>query len=109
MLVAMPGALATNDTKLGQWMTEFTIRVRQDTDEIYTRDRRVHARITILMEREAMMSREAWGRSMNTSDLARLEVMSLRTTTQMTEFESQQGPAKGPVQPDAPEEAGSSS
>ncbi|GJY63480.1 hypothetical protein Tco_0464940 [Tanacetum coccineum] len=44
------------------------------------RDRRVHARITILMEREAMMSREAWGRSMNTSDLARLEVMSLRTT-----------------------------
>ncbi|GJR21391.1 putative reverse transcriptase domain-containing protein [Tanacetum coccineum] len=42
--------------------------------------------------------------------------MSLRTTVlgqqavitelQMTEFESQQGPAKGPAQPDAPEEAG---
>ncbi|GKG50093.1 hypothetical protein Tco_0518867 [Tanacetum coccineum] len=29
--------------------------------------------------------------------------------TQMTEFERQQGPAKGPTQPDAPEEAGSSS
>ncbi|GKA16703.1 hypothetical protein Tco_0696540 [Tanacetum coccineum] len=32
-----------------------------------------------------------------------------RLQTQMTEFESQQGPAKGPAQPDAPEEAGSSS
>ncbi|GKG38332.1 hypothetical protein Tco_0460044, partial [Tanacetum coccineum] len=87
------------------------------------------------MEKEAKMSREAWGRSMDASDLARAEVMSLRTTvlgqqavitelqavitelqaadsrrqaTQMTEFEGQQGPAKGPAQPDAPEEAGSS-
>ncbi|GJX95292.1 hypothetical protein Tco_0351090 [Tanacetum coccineum] len=32
-----------------------------------------------------------------------------RLQTQMTEFERQQGPAKGPPQPDAPEEAGSSS
>ncbi|GJR17854.1 hypothetical protein Tco_0966381 [Tanacetum coccineum] len=32
-----------------------------------------------------------------------------RLQTQMTEFERQQGPAKGPAQPDAPEEAGSSS
>ncbi|GKG23376.1 hypothetical protein Tco_0391412 [Tanacetum coccineum] len=31
-----------------------------------------------------------------------------RLQTQMTEFESQQGPAKGPAQPDAPEKAGSS-
>ncbi|GJY97317.1 hypothetical protein Tco_0514227 [Tanacetum coccineum] len=124
------------------------------TDE--TEDRRAHARTTLLMEREARMSREAWGRSMDASDLARSEVMSLRTTvlgqqavitelqaadrrrqaaitellaadrrrqaqfiealkllkrlqTQMTEFERQQGPAKGPAQPDAPEEAGSSS
>ncbi|GKD01288.1 hypothetical protein Tco_1171562 [Tanacetum coccineum] len=93
---------------------------------------------------------------MDASDLARAEVMSLRTTvlaqqsvitelqaadrgrqaaitkmlaadrrrqkqftealkllkrlqTQMTEFERQQGPTKGLVQPDAPEEAGSSS
>ncbi|GKA18412.1 hypothetical protein Tco_0698327 [Tanacetum coccineum] len=65
---------------------------------------------------------------MDASDLVRAEVMSLRTTilgqqavitelqaadrkrqaTQMTEFEGQQGPAKGPAQPDAPEEAGSS-
>ncbi|GJV17175.1 hypothetical protein Tco_1362498 [Tanacetum coccineum] len=120
------------------------------------RDRRAHARTARLMEAEARMSREAWGRSMDASDLARAEVMSLRTQvvaqqavitelqaadrrrqavitellaadrrrqaqfiealkllkrlqTQMTEFERQQGPAKGPAQPDAPEEAGSSS
>ncbi|GKE87449.1 hypothetical protein Tco_1564924 [Tanacetum coccineum] len=40
-----------------------------------------------------------------------IEVLKLlkRLQTQMIEFESQQGPAKGPTQPDAPEEAGSSS
>ncbi|GJZ70802.1 hypothetical protein Tco_0634653 [Tanacetum coccineum] len=32
-----------------------------------------------------------------------------RLQTQMTEFEGQQGPAKGPAQPELPEEAGSSS
>ncbi|GKC37466.1 hypothetical protein Tco_1049850 [Tanacetum coccineum] len=176
MLVDMPGAPATDDTEMGRRMTEFTTRVRQDTYEIYTRlddeqserqlmagrlnmlyrDRRAHARTARLMEAEAKMSREAWGRSMDASDLARAEVMSLRTQvvaqqavitelhaadrrrqaaitemlaadrrrqqqftkalkllkrlqTQMTEFERQQGPAKGPTQPDAPEEAGSSS
>ncbi|GJT54461.1 hypothetical protein Tco_0989515 [Tanacetum coccineum] len=45
------------------------------------RDRRVHAHTRLLMETEARMSREAWGRSIDASDLARnLEVMSLRTT-----------------------------
>ncbi|GKA46811.1 hypothetical protein Tco_0739694 [Tanacetum coccineum] len=38
-----------------------------------TRDRRAHARTTLLMEREARMSREAWGRSMDASDLAQLQ------------------------------------
>ncbi|GKF08118.1 hypothetical protein Tco_0042342, partial [Tanacetum coccineum] len=37
MLVDMPGAPATDDIELGRRMTEFTTRVRQDTDEIYTR------------------------------------------------------------------------
>ncbi|GKA70339.1 hypothetical protein Tco_0776403 [Tanacetum coccineum] len=151
MLVDMPGAPATDDTELGRWMTEFATRVRQDTYEIYVRlddaqterqlmagrlnmlyrDRRAHTRTALLMEREARMSREAWGRSMDASDLVCSEVMSLHTTvladhkrqaqfiealkllkrlqTQMTEFESQQGPTKGSAQPDAPEEAGSSS
>ncbi|GKA48412.1 hypothetical protein Tco_0741370, partial [Tanacetum coccineum] len=79
MLVDMPGAPATDDTELGQRMTEFTTRVRQDTDEIYTRDRRAHARTARLMEAEARMSQEAWGRSMDASDLAYIEVMSLHT------------------------------
>ncbi|GJZ98708.1 hypothetical protein Tco_0671161 [Tanacetum coccineum] len=43
------------------------------------RDRRAHARTARLMEAEARMSREAWGQSMDVSDLARGEVMSLRT------------------------------
>ncbi|GJX72043.1 hypothetical protein Tco_0309214, partial [Tanacetum coccineum] len=92
-------------------------------------DRRAHVRTTRLMETEARMPREAWGRSMDASDLVRAEVMSLRTivlaqqsqirelqtadrrrqTTQMAEFERQQGPAKGPAQPELLEEAGSSS
>ncbi|GKE42070.1 hypothetical protein Tco_1469354, partial [Tanacetum coccineum] len=81
MLLDMSGAPAIDDTKLGRRMTEFATRVRQDTDEIYVRlddeqterqlmagrlnmlyrDRRAHARTTLLMEREARMSREAWG------------------------------------------------
>ncbi|GKF99293.1 hypothetical protein Tco_0298076, partial [Tanacetum coccineum] len=100
MLEDMSRAPATDDTELGRRMTKFTTRVSQDTDEIYTRlddeqterqlmvgqlnmlyrDRRAHARIALLMEREARMSQEAWGRSMDASDLVRLEVMSLRTT-----------------------------
>ncbi|GKB17663.1 hypothetical protein Tco_0851586 [Tanacetum coccineum] len=79
MLVDMPGAPATGDTELGRWMTEFATRVRQDTDEIYVRlddeqterqlmagqlnmlyrDRRAHARTTLLIERGARMSRDA--------------------------------------------------
>ncbi|GKE51837.1 hypothetical protein Tco_1486993, partial [Tanacetum coccineum] len=81
MLVDMPGEPTTNDTELGRRMTEFTTRVRQDTDEIYTmlddeqserqlmagrlnmlyRDRRAHARTARLMEAKARMSQEAWG------------------------------------------------
>ncbi|GJV36401.1 reverse transcriptase domain-containing protein, partial [Tanacetum coccineum] len=72
MLVDMLGAPATEDTEMGRRMTEFTTRVRQDTDEIYTRDRRAHARTARLMD-EARMSREAWGRYMDAGDLARAE------------------------------------
>ncbi|GJZ54966.1 hypothetical protein Tco_0610159 [Tanacetum coccineum] len=99
MLVDMPGEPTTDDTELGRQMTEFTTRVRQDTDEIYTRlddeqserqlmagrlnmlyrDRRAHARTARLMEAKARMSREAWGRSMDASDFTRAKVMSLHT------------------------------
>ncbi|GJV49219.1 hypothetical protein Tco_1439431 [Tanacetum coccineum] len=43
-------------------------------------DRRAHAYTHHQMETEARLSREAWRRSMDASDLARGEVMSLRTT-----------------------------
>ncbi|GJT31801.1 hypothetical protein Tco_0922220 [Tanacetum coccineum] len=119
-------------------------------------DRPVHRRLAVMIEREAKMAREAWGLSMDASDYACSDVMSLRTTvvaqsaliselqsadhrrqrvisellasdhkrqvqltktlrllkglqTQMVEFQRQHGPAKGPAQPDAPGEAGSSS
>ncbi|GJY52839.1 hypothetical protein Tco_0444503 [Tanacetum coccineum] len=85
MLVDMPGAPATDDTKLGRRMIEFSTRVRQDIDEIYVRlddeqterqlmagrlnmlyrARRANARTTLLMEREVKMSREDWGQSMD--------------------------------------------
>ncbi|GJV33007.1 hypothetical protein Tco_1393407 [Tanacetum coccineum] len=43
------------------------------------RDRRAHAYTRHQMDTEARLSREAWRRSMDASDLARREVMSLRT------------------------------
>ncbi|GKA05094.1 putative reverse transcriptase domain-containing protein [Tanacetum coccineum] len=96
----LQGAPVSTDTELGRYMTAFETRVRQDIYEIYTRlddeqsgqqllasqlnmlfrDRRAHARTARLIEIEARMSQEAWGRSMDASDLARAEVMSLRTT-----------------------------
>ncbi|GJW44076.1 hypothetical protein Tco_0072875 [Tanacetum coccineum] len=100
MLVGMPGAPATDDTELGRRMTEFATMVRQDTYEIYgrldevqdaravlsgrlnliQRDRRSHVYTALRMEREARLSHEAWGRSMDASDATRYEVMALRTT-----------------------------
>ncbi|GJZ16787.1 hypothetical protein Tco_0552910 [Tanacetum coccineum] len=98
---AMQGTpVVTNVVELSQRMTEFDTRVMRDTDEVYTRlddeqskrplmagwlnmlfkDRRVHACTARPIENEARMSREAWGRFMDTSDLARANVMSLRTT-----------------------------
>ncbi|GKC45302.1 hypothetical protein Tco_1063024 [Tanacetum coccineum] len=44
------------------------------------KDRRAHAYTRHQMETEARLSREAWRRSMDASDLARGEVMSLHTT-----------------------------
>ncbi|GJX58079.1 hypothetical protein Tco_0289469 [Tanacetum coccineum] len=104
----LQGAPVSTDTELGAHVREFESMVRRDTDEIYTRlddeqgqrqllagrvnmlfrDRRGHAHTRLLMETEARMSREAWGRSMDASDLARAEVMSLRTTVhaQMSEI-----------------------
>nr|GEX34241.1 hypothetical protein [Tanacetum cinerariifolium] len=104
----LQGAPVSTDTELGGYMGEFETRVRQDTDEIYMRlndeqserqllagrlnmlfrDRRTHAYTRQLMKTEARLSREAWVRSTDASDLVRGEVMSLCTTilAQMTEI-----------------------
>nr|GFA51700.1 hypothetical protein [Tanacetum cinerariifolium] len=102
------GALVSIDTELGGYVREFEMRVRQDTDEIYMRlddeqterqllagrlnmlfrDRRAHVYTCQLMETEARMSREAWVRATDASDLVHGEVMSLHTTVlgQMSEI-----------------------
>ncbi|GJV32194.1 hypothetical protein Tco_1392594 [Tanacetum coccineum] len=51
------------------------------------RDRHAHARTALLMEREARLSREAWGRSMDANDNARFEVRALRTTVLAQQIE----------------------
>nr|GFB69330.1 hypothetical protein [Tanacetum cinerariifolium] len=96
----LQGAPVSTDTELGRNVREFETRVRQDTDEIYMRlddeqterqllagrlnmlfrDRRAHAYTRQLMETEARMSREAWVRATDASDLVHDEVMSLLTT-----------------------------
>nr|GEY14315.1 putative reverse transcriptase domain-containing protein [Tanacetum cinerariifolium] len=96
----LQGAPVSTDTELGGYMREFETRVRRDTDEIYSwlddkqserqllagrlnmlfTDRRAHAYTRHLIEIEARLSRGAWVRSMDASDLARGEVMSLHTT-----------------------------
>ncbi|GJV97207.1 hypothetical protein Tco_1548784 [Tanacetum coccineum] len=109
MVEDMQGTLAATDVAgLSQRMTDFVTTVRQDTDEIYVRlddahddrslmsgrlnmlfrDRRAHSRTTLLMERTARLSREAWGRSMDANDTACSEVRALRTTilAQQTEI-----------------------
>nr|GFB92200.1 hypothetical protein [Tanacetum cinerariifolium] len=138
----LQGAPVSTDTELGGYMRVFETRVRQDTNEIYMRlddeqterqllagrlnmlfrDRRAHAYTRHLMDIEARMSREAWVRSTDASDLLHGEVMSLRTTvlgqmSQIRELQAadrrrqtgQQGLARGPTQPELPEEAGSGS
>nr|GFD45422.1 hypothetical protein [Tanacetum cinerariifolium] len=44
------------------------------------RDRRAHAYTRLLMEADSMMSREAWTRATDVSDLVHGKVISLRTT-----------------------------
>nr|GFA73797.1 hypothetical protein [Tanacetum cinerariifolium] len=108
----LQGAPVSTDTEWGGYVREFETRVRQDTYEIYMRlddeqterqllagqlnmlfrDRRAHAYTCHLMETEARMSREAWVRATDASDLVHGEVMSLRTTVlgQMLEIKELQ-------------------
>nr|GFD06021.1 hypothetical protein [Tanacetum cinerariifolium] len=121
-------------------------RVRQDMDEIYTRlddeqterqllagrlnmlfkDRRAHAHTRLLMKAEARMSREAWTRAIDASDLVHellrlehrrsTEASKSRTALQgqITALQGQaqvatlQGLARDSIHPEPPEEAGGS-
>nr|GFA73735.1 hypothetical protein [Tanacetum cinerariifolium] len=121
---------------------EIVETLQQDTDEIYmrlddeqterqllagrlnmlSRDRRAHAYTRHLMETEARMSREAWVRATDASDLVHGEVMSLRTTVLGDSptgtgdsfvgtgyhITGTAGTCCGPTQLELPEEAGGS-
>ncbi|GKB99506.1 hypothetical protein Tco_0985643, partial [Tanacetum coccineum] len=145
---AMQGTpVVTDVADFSQRMTEFETRVRQDTDEVYTRlddeqteqqllagwlnmlfkDRRAHAQVislrtTVLAEQSVITELQAADRrrqavitEMLVADRKRqkqfIEALKLlkRLQTPMTKFERQQRLTKGHAQPDAPEEAGSSS
>nr|GEZ67555.1 hypothetical protein [Tanacetum cinerariifolium] len=149
IVVTLQGAPVSTNTELGRYVREFKTRVRQDTEEIYMRldveqserqllagrlnmlfrDRRAHEYTRHLMETEARMSREAWVRSTDVSDLIRGEEIyrDYRVEDSPTgtgdsptgtgdsfvgtgaALQGQQGLAGGPTQPELPEEAGSGS
>ncbi|GJR02148.1 putative reverse transcriptase domain-containing protein [Tanacetum coccineum] len=79
--------------EFSQRMTEFETRVTRDTDEVYTSDL---ARAEVMSLHTIVLAQQAEIRELQSTD---------RRRQTMTEFERQQGPAKGPAQPDAPEEA----
>nr|GFC67717.1 hypothetical protein [Tanacetum cinerariifolium] len=72
--------------------------IMSDQLNLLRRDRRFHARMTILIKSEARASREAWVQSIDASDKARYE-------TQMVALQSQQRHARDLAHPDIPEEA----
>ncbi|GKD74141.1 hypothetical protein Tco_1332423, partial [Tanacetum coccineum] len=64
---------------VNQRVTNLATIVEEETTSM---DRPVHRCLVVIIdrEREAKMDREAWGLSMDASDYARSDVMSLRTT-----------------------------
>ncbi|GKD23833.1 hypothetical protein Tco_1225536 [Tanacetum coccineum] len=69
------------DSEIGYGITDDDRSVMSGQLNLLRRDRRSHARTTRLMESEARLSRQTWRRSMDASDIARSEVMALRTTS----------------------------
>ncbi|GJY73278.1 hypothetical protein Tco_0477709, partial [Tanacetum coccineum] len=95
MLVGMPGAPATDDIELGRRMTNFDARaVLSGRLNLILRDRRSYAYTALLMEREARLSREAWRRSMDASDIPRSEVRALRTIVLAQQTEIKMAPKR---------------
>ncbi|GJR87651.1 hypothetical protein Tco_0211662 [Tanacetum coccineum] len=102
------GAPVSTDTELGRHMTAFETRVRQDTDEIYTRLDDEQSQRQLLAGRLNMLFRDrrahVYIRIVTT---LQGQVTALRD--RFTALQGQQGPVGGPAQPELPEEAGSSS
>nr|GFB96375.1 hypothetical protein [Tanacetum cinerariifolium] len=108
-------APVSTDTELGGYTERQLLAGRLN---MLFRDRRAHVYTRHLMETEARMSREAWVRATDASDLVHGKVMSLRTTVlgQMSEIRElqaadrrrQTGLAGGPTQSELPEEASGS-
>ncbi|GKE83556.1 hypothetical protein Tco_1557298, partial [Tanacetum coccineum] len=120
MLVDKLVAPTTDDTELGRRMTRAWGRSMDVSDlaraKVMSLRTQVVAHQAVITELQAVnRRRQATITEMLAADRRRqeqfIEALRLlkRFQTQMTEFERQQGLAKGPVQPDALEEAGSSS
>ncbi|GJR67184.1 hypothetical protein Tco_0013249 [Tanacetum coccineum] len=71
-----------------RYMGDWTMHRMSGRLNMLHRDRHAHDCTALLMEREARLSHEAWGRSMDDSDTACSEVRALRTTilAQQTEI-----------------------
>ncbi|GKE81837.1 hypothetical protein Tco_1551837 [Tanacetum coccineum] len=95
--------VVTDVAKFSQRITEFETRVRQDTDEIYTRlDDEQSERQTVITEMLAADHRRQ-------EQLTKALKLVKRLQTQIAELQRQHGPVNGSAQPDALEEADSSS
>ncbi|GJS02482.1 putative reverse transcriptase domain-containing protein [Tanacetum coccineum] len=109
------GFVATMDREimrdLERDMIEFATRVRQDIGGIYVRLDDEQTKRHLMAGRLNMLYRDRRAHARTTLLAQFIEALKLLKglQTQMIEFQRQQGPAKGPAQPDAPEEAGSSS
>ncbi|GJV83487.1 putative reverse transcriptase domain-containing protein [Tanacetum coccineum] len=101
----LQGAPVSTDTELGRHMTVFETRVRQDTDEIYTRLDDEQSQRQLLAGRLNMLFRDrrahVYIRIVTT---LQGQVTALRD--RFTALQGQQGPVGGPAQPELPEEAG---
>nr|GEW29530.1 hypothetical protein [Tanacetum cinerariifolium] len=84
MLEGMSGVPTTDETELGRMMIDFDDRVLvSGLLNMLCRVRRAYARTARLMETEARISCQSWVQSMDASDTACAEVISLHTTTFM--------------------------
>ncbi|GJX28570.1 hypothetical protein Tco_0236649, partial [Tanacetum coccineum] len=65
---------------VNQRVIDLATIVEEETTSMYGIMEDAHRRLAVMIEREAKMAREAWGLYMDSSDYARSDVMSLRTT-----------------------------